>query len=150
MALDSAGPVEAIQDLLEGLNDGAGHALLQNVDLGVPTVIGHAVGAYVALAGQRVVIKAQGVIQRSSDYYVGLCYQVVGAQSGAELALAVALDAFIRAVYLDLTLGGLVLRIDLNLAVAGTPIYQNIANQEYRTFPIVVTLTQQDTYKVNP
>ena len=150
MAIDSVSPLTAIQALLVGLRDGGGNPILKAVDIGVPTTIGNTVGAYVALAGQRVKIKTQGSIIREADYYVGLCYQVVGAPSGAELALAAALDAFIKAVYADLTLGGLTGRLDLNLAVASTPIYQTIAAQEYRTMPAILTLVQYDTYNVTP
>lgn len=150
MALDSVSPLAAIQALLLGLVDGANQPLLKSVVIGVPTAIGNNVAAYVALSPQAVAPVASGVIQRESSYFIGIYYQMAASISEPELALAAVVDAFIKAVYADLTLGGLAMKLVLDLSLSKDPKYALVVGQEYRTFPAQITLTQRDSYNVTP
>lgn len=151
MAFDSAGPLRAIAALLAALTDENGAPLLQAVWIGVPSSLSNAVGAWVALSTQQVKRVASGVLQREAAYYVALTYQVTTNQQTAELAIAATIDAFLRALYADLTLGGLATQdLVIDLSLTKVPLYQKIAEMEYRVFPITLGLVQRDSYNVTP
>jgi hypothetical protein len=151
MSLDSAGPLTTLASLLSGLVDDQEIPLIRSVTIGVPTAIGTDVGAYVALGAQSVKRVASGVIQREASYYVGICYQVQASISAPELAVGAIVDALIRAIYADLTLGGQVTQdVLLDLSLSREPRYQLVVGQEFRVYPVVLTLIQRDSYNVTP
>ncbi len=137
MALNLAGPLGKITDLLEGLSG------IQAVYRGVPENIGSRVSAYVTLGGQTVDEMAFGVHRRRASYFIAFVYRIQGAEADAENALCSLLDAFIAAVLADPTLGGTVWDSTLDLSLASDPRYQLIAGQEFRLYPLLLTVEQE-------
>lgn len=137
---DTAGPLQALYDLLVTLSG------LQKVYIGAPESFSNQVSAYVAVAGQRIIRKNSGCLQREARYLIVLGYRVKGAEATAETTIGTLIDALISALYLDLTLGGWSLSLDIDATQADTPQYELAAGQEYRRWPLVVTVTQQQDY----
>jgi len=141
MALDSLGPLEALTELLKD-QDG-----IKGVYTGVPQY--PAAGrlcAYVGLAGQSVSRPTlRKRLERRANYFVGLVYRVAEAEAKAEQTLAAVLDALVMAFYADTTLGGTAADATLDLTLADRPEYADLVGQEYRTFPVMVTVTQYAT-----
>jgi hypothetical protein len=75
---------------------------------------------------------------------------VDGAETTAETTLMDLVDAFLTALYADLTLAGTARSLEADSQAADEPEYQLRAGKEYREYPVVVTVVQQDSYAVNP
>lgn len=142
MAFDTLGPLEALIELLGDL-DG-----VRKVYRGVPESVDNRLCAYVALAGQRVGRPTLRVMERKANYFVGLVYRVQGAEATAETTLAETLDALVLALDADRTLGGTAVNIELDLSLADRPEYRDLAGQEYRNYPVMVTVTQHQKQEV--
>lgn len=139
---DTAGPLQYLATLLGTLAP----AGLQRVYIGAPESFSNQVSAYVAMTGQRVIRKNTGLLQREARYLIVLGYRVKDHEDTAETTIAALVDALVSKLYLDLTLGGWSLSLDIDLTQADTPQYELAAGQEYRRFPLVVTVTQQQDY----
>lgn len=144
MAFDSAAVAGALVDVLEGLSG------MGAVQIGAPESVGTRVSAYVTMGGQEVLRKATGVIQRQGRFYCMLVYRVDGAEATAETTLMGLVDAFLQALFADLTLAGTVQALEVTSAAADEPEYQLRAGKEYREYPVIVTVVQRDSYEVNP
>lgn len=140
MPFDSGAPLAQIVTILEGI------AGVQEVTTGVPESFGHQVAAFVTLAGQTVRHFATNSLEREARYFVGLGYDVAGAEETAETTLAAIVDAFILAVYADKTLGGTVKSADLDLSPSNSPDYQPIAGAEFRMYPVLVLTKQYNEF----
>ena len=142
MPLNTQVPLDRLITVLQAL------AGMQQVYRGVPESIGSRVSAYVALAGQRLVDKTGGLVQREARYFVGFAYRVGGAEANAENTLAALVDAFITAMLAERrsNLGGTVDSVSLDLSLSDAPEYQPVAGQEFRVFPVLVLTTQQHTF----
>lgn len=121
-----------------------------SVQIGSPESVGTRVGAYVTLGSQQDGHKTTGTTQRETRFFVMLAYRVDGAETTAETTLMSLADGFMAAINADKTLNGTVVNAVANSQAADEPEYQMRAGKEYREYPIIVTVTQRDTYAVNP
>jgi len=137
---DTTGPFNYLYSLLAGLTG------MQQVYKGPPESFSTQVAAYVALAGQHVADKMTHTLQREANYFIGFVYRVDQAQDTAELTVAGLLDAFITAFFADRTLGGTALSAQLDLSLANEPRYEVIAGQEFRVYPVRVTVRQMQSW----
>lgn len=144
MSYNSGAVAAKLVTLLTGLS-GMGTA-----QIGAPESVGPKVSAYVTMGGQSVVRKATGITQRESRFFVLFAYRVDGAEGTAETTLMEGVDAFLAALYADLTLDGTVYALEASSAAADEPDYQLRAGKEYREYPMIVTVIQRDSYAVNP
>jgi hypothetical protein len=134
----------ALVSVLQGLS-GMGAA-----QIGVPESVGPRVTSYVTMGSQSANRKASGVKLRESRFFCMFVYRVDQAEATAETTLMGLVDAFLVALDADLTLGGTVNSLEVSSAGADEPDYQLRAGKEYREYPVVVTVTQQGSYAVNP
>jgi hypothetical protein len=124
---------------------------IQMVFKGAPASIGNKVAAYVGLGPQILTLRtAGGSVRREASYFVGFAYRVEGAPDAAEATVCTLLDAFLRVIYADLTLGGTVKAAELDLALSRQPQYHLLASQEFRVYPLLVTCMQDDTFVAVP
>ncbi len=144
MSFNSTAVANQLVTLLTGLS-GMGSA-----QIGAPETFGPRVGSYVTMGSQNTVRKATGVIQRETRFFCMIAYRVDGAEATAETTLMALVDAFMAALHADLTLSGTVTGLEANSLAADEPDYQLRAGKEYREYPVVVTVTQRDSYEVNP
>lgn len=144
MSFDSAAAANQLVTVLSGL---AGMGAAQ---IGAPESVGPRVGSYVTMGSQSSGRKATGVMQRETRFFCMFAYRVDGAEQAAETTLMNLVDAFMQALNADLTLGGTVNSLTADSAAADEPDYQLRAGKEYREYPVVVTVTQRDSYQVNP
>ncbi len=117
--------------------------------IGVPESVGPRVSAYVSLGGQQITRAVAGVVQRETRFMCLFVYRVDGAETTAETTLMTLVDAFLAAIHADLTLGGTVTRVEANATAADEPDYQLRAGKEYREYPVVLNVTQRDSYTVS-
>lgn len=144
MSYNSAAVASQLVAILSGL-PGMGTA-----QIGVPESVGLRVSAYVTLGSQTTGAKTAGIKQRETRFFVVLAYRLDGAESTAETTLMGLVDAFFQAIHDDKTLGGTVFSADVDSQAADDPDYQLRAGKEYREYPVIVTVTQQAGYAVNP
>jgi hypothetical protein len=144
MSFDSTAVANQLVTVLAAL-DGMGAA-----QIGAPESVGPRVVSYVTMGSQRSERKATGVMQRSGRFFCMFAYRVDGAETTAETTLMDLVDAFLTALYADLTLAGTARSLEADSQAADEPEYQLRAGKEYREYPVVVTVVQQDSYAVNP
>lgn len=142
---DTVTPLQRLAELLATISG------LRVVYTGVPKAVDADVAAYVTAGAQTIVDKAAGgLLQRIASYDVTLVYAVEGDSQQAELAVASALDAFVLLLYAEREAPDSPLRglsgIDLTRSTSAE--YLNIVGQEYRRYPIVVDVLQQQTIGV--
>lgn len=141
MSLDTAGPLNYLYTLLQGLSG------IQTVYKGAPANIGNKVAAYVTLAGQKPIRKADSVIMRTAEYFVGFTYRVDGAPDTAEAEIAALLDEFEAVLFNDLTLGGHSQQTDLDFSLSRDPRYHLFGGTEFRVYPVIICVRQYGTFK---
>lgn len=147
MSFTTSAPLTALQ-AMEAATTG-----VQAAQIGAPESFSTRVSAYVTVAGQRIIDKAGGLLQREADYFCAFGYRVAGAEATAETTLAAAVDSFVAAFYaaraartgLFAVATTQVLSGTLDLSLASAPEYRTVAGQEYRILPFLVTVTQQAT-----
>ncbi len=144
MAFNSGAVAAQLKTVLEGLS---GMAVVQ---IGAPESVGPRISAYVTMGGQNVSRKTTGTTQRQTRFFCMMLYRVDGAETTAETTLMSLADAFMAALYADLTLSGTCTDLEASSNLADEPEYTVRAGKEYREYPIVVIVTQQGTYEVNP
>jgi hypothetical protein len=140
MSFDSTGPLNRIVEVL-------GTVGVPEVYVGVPKSVEGLVAAYVTLGPQQVIDKANELLQRISVYTVTFCYGVESDPEQAERAIAAMVDDLILAVYAERDTPGSALASlnSLDLTLASGAEYQNIVGQEYRRYPVNITVLQQET-----
>ncbi len=144
MSFNSAAVANQLLSVLQGLSG------IGATQIGAPESVGPRVAAYVTMGSQATGRKATGVTQREGRFFVLFVYRVDGAEATAETTLMILVDAFLAALHADLTLAGTVLSLEANSQAADEPEYQLRAGKEYREYPVIVTVTQQGSYEVNP
>lgn len=144
MAYDSAAVASALVALLEDLTG------MGNVQIGAPESMSTRVNSFVTLGSHQTQRKANGIMQRLTRFFVMFAYRVDGSEATAETTLMGLVDDFINAVDADKTLGGVVYDANAESPAADEPDYQSRAGKEFREYPVIVTVTQRDTYAVNP
>jgi hypothetical protein len=118
------------------------------VGKGVPEALATRVSAYVTVAGQAYSLKVAQKAQKEGRWVVVFGYRVKGAEATAEDSLADLIDAFVTAILADMTLGGLVGRVDLDFGGVGDALYSTISGSEFRLYPIGVVATQTQQYSL--
>lgn len=144
MSYNAAAVASQIVTILNGLS-GMGSA-----QIGAPESVGPRVSAYVTLGSQTTGAKTTGIKQRETRFLVVMAYRVDGAESTAETTLMGLVDAFMKAIHDDKTLGGTVFNADVDSQAADEPDYQLRAGKEFREYPLIVSVIQRATYEVNP
>lgn len=144
MAFDNLAVANQLRTVLAGLS-GMGAA-----QIGAPESVGPRVMSYVTLGGQTASRKTTGTTLRETRFFCMFAYRIDGAETTAETTLMGLVDAFMVALHADLTLAGTVTGLEASSQGADEPDYQLRAGKEYREYPVVVTVTQQGSYEVNP
>jgi len=144
MSFNNSAAANELVTILAGLS-GMGAA-----QVGAPESVGPRVMSYVTLGSQASSRKTAGVMQRETRFFCMFAYRVDGAEASAETTLMDLVDAFLAALHADLTLNGTVRSLEANSLAADEPEYQLRAGKEYREYPVMVTVVQQDSYSVNP
>jgi hypothetical protein len=135
---NTVAPLNRIVEILNALPG------MDEVYIGVPKGIETTVAAYVTVGPQTITDKAGGLLQRLATYTVTLCYAVEGDSTASELAVAGVLEPLILALYAERDLDGSALEDSaIDLTLAGSAEYQTVAGQEFRRYPINVTVLQQ-------
>ena len=142
MSYNTKAPAQKLLTIIQGLS-GMGSA-----QLGVPESWGTKVCAYIGMGSQPTVKKATQVIGRDARYFVSFGYRLDGAEATAEEAMMDLVDAFLAALYADMTLGDTCKSIEVDTGLADAPEYQLRAGKEYREYPIIITCRQYGTYAV--
>lgn len=144
MAYNTSAVLTQLQTIASGLaNVGA-------VQIGAPESVSPRVHIWITMGSMNEVIKAGGLVQRTTRFLCMFAYRVDSAEATAETTLAALVDAFLQAVNADKTLNGTALSSEVSSQAADEPAYEVRAAKEYREYPLIVTVTQQDTYEVNP
>lgn len=144
MAFATKTVAQRLSAIISGLS-GVGGA-----QLGVPESISTRVYGMVTASGQTITSKTTGTIRRQARYNCTLAYRMDGGEAAAEEAMMDILDAFLDALYADRTLGGRCKDISVDATLADTPEYQIRVGKEFREYPVIVTVVQDDSYTVNP
>lgn len=143
MAINLPGLVDQVVTLLDAV------ANTQRVSEGTPETPEYQIELTVGLGAVRVTPKATGgLIQVEAEVFVTLYYRVEGAETATETALATLVEAIIRAVMADRTLGGLAQSVAPDTGLAGQPEYADWAGSEYRRYPLVILAKQSES--INP
>lgn len=140
MAFDTKAPLAALVALVNSL------ASMQLAGKGVPESPSRQVTASVTVGGQRPFDKAAGLRAREQHYLIIFRYRLDGDEGAAEDAIADLIDQLEAALYADRKLGGTVESLEADFSAADDPRYVPVAGQEFREYPIVVTVRQQRTY----
>lgn len=116
------------------------------VNRGVPESFPAAISAYVAV-GLPTVERwaAGGMVHVKNLYFVGFGYAIGGAEETAEDNLADTIDAFIRAVEADPSVGGVFKQILWVAQGQAVPEYQPVVGQEHRVVQFVLEGQQDET-----
>lgn len=140
--LNSTAPLNRLVALLQGLSG------IQQVYVGVPESIGPQVVAYIALGGQQYAELSPGLRRRTAHYFVGFAYAVAGAEATAETTMASLIDAFGIALMAErrTNLAGTADALDWDFSLGNSPVYAPVAGQEFRLFPVLVSVVQQQSY----
>jgi heme A synthase len=144
MSFNTTAVANALVSVLQGLSG------MGTVQIGTPESVGPRVMSYVTLGSQATTRKVIGVVTRDTRFFCMFAYRLDGAEAAAETTLMSLVDAFMAALFADLTLGGTVTSLEANSQAADEPDYQLRAGKEYREYPVMVTVTQRDSYEVNP
>lgn len=140
MALQSKAGLSALIAVVQALPSMQG-----TVNRGVPESFPSSVSGYVAVGVPNVEREGfGGEIRVDSIFYVGFGYAIDGAEETAEDQLADTLDAFIRAIEKDPSVGGVFANLDYGPARPSD--YAVVVGQEFRH--IVFTLECQQRENV--
>jgi hypothetical protein len=139
MPYNTKAPAQRLLTMIQGLG-------VSSVQLGVPESWNTTLCAYIGLGSQVVVRKATKVTGRDARYFVCFGYRVDGAETTAEQALMDLVDAFLAALYADLTLAGTCEGMEVDTGLADAPEYKIYTGKEFREYPIIVTCRQYGTF----
>jgi hypothetical protein len=141
MAFDAKGPLAQLATLVTGLTSMQGAAVK-----GVPKSLAYGVNAYITLGGQELKDIAGGLRGRWMRYLITFAYRVESAPDDAEDTIADLLDELEAALYADRTMNSTVESLEADFSGADNPSYAAIAGQEFRRYPVVVTVKQRRNY----
>jgi hypothetical protein len=114
------------------------------VNRGVPESFPSLVSAYVAVGTPTVEREGfGGAVRVDALYYVGFGYAIEGAEETAEDELADTLDAFIRAIEADPSVGGVF--AEIRYGPEGPADYATVVGQEFRHVRFAVEGQQRET-----
>lgn len=139
MAFDASAALQELYILVSHIED------LQECKLGVPKAVTKKVSAYVTLGGQAGRKQNMGggpTPMRELRLYIGLVYRVQDDEGDAEMLLAEIVDRLVAAVDANQTLNGTCVNARLDLTLGDAPQYALWLGQEFRQYPVVVSVTQ--------
>jgi hypothetical protein len=145
MSLNLGAPLDALVSMVAGISG------VQAVYRGAPESMSNRVSAYVALGGHSIESDEFRELERQQRYLVVFGYRVQNAEATAEDTIADAVDAFEMAFFSARAAGtGLFATATtqvedgaLDVAGADSPEYAAYAGQEFRLYPLVVTVVQR-------
>lgn len=143
MAFNTSAQLARVVALLESAALTA--AGLQDVIVGVPGTIDYKLSAFVTLGGQSAQDQAAGLVYCDASIRVTFCYRTGGDVATAETTLADVIDAFKAAFYAARKTDSVLRGMTLDLSLANTPRYAELAGQEYREWPCVIYGRQEAT-----
>lgn len=113
------------------------------VNRGVPENFESRISGYVAVGVPNIEREGfGGEIRVDATYYVGLGYAIEGAEQTAEDELADTLDAFIRKIEADPSVGGVF--VEVNYGPPGPGEYLPVVGQEFRLVRIAIQGQQRE------
>jgi hypothetical protein len=135
-------------DVLTALRDFAAGATGFTITIGLTEGFGRRASGYVDIGAMPVIDRAAGgLVERSGEFIVVLGYRVKGAEQGAVEAIAKAIDDLQLAYYAsDRRLGGVA--ESSSAEFLERPDWQDIVGLEYRMYPIVFVVKQQQSMAV--
>lgn len=101
----------------------------------------------VTLGGQTLTRRVTQIADRAVRFLVVFSYRTDGNPAVAEDALMDAVDDFQARCQADLSLGGLIRTLDLDLGLADEPDYALWLGKEVRIYPVVATATVAEPYQ---
>jgi hypothetical protein len=147
---NSVTPLQSIKTFLAGLSG------IQSAHIGAPESFTTRVTAYVCLGSDGTMDHRTEVQRGEIGYFCAFGYRVQGAEEAAEIALATAKDDLKQqftddrsagtGLFAEMTTNAKSARLDLNLAAI--PDYAPVAGQEFRLYPFMIYLTQENTFTV--
>lgn len=145
MSLNALAPLDALVTMVTAISG------VQTVFRGAPESLPTRVSAYVTLGGHTIDSDEFHGLERVARYLVVFGYRVMGAESTAEATIAAAVDAFEVAFFAARLAGtGLFATATtqvedggLDVSGADSPEYAVYAGQEYRLYPLLVTVSQR-------
>lgn len=145
MAFSAAGPMAALKTMLEGVSG------IQQVYTGQPESGARRVVALVAFLGITPASRGSGGFMTATlRFFVGIGYRLGGGEQAAEEASAAASVRWVQDFYADRNggglLGGTVTNMEIVPSQSSAPLYQNIANQEFRWIDHIVEVSQSETF----
>jgi len=149
MALNSVAILEQLKTTLQAVIT-AEQGIADAVTIGVPETPPAKLFGYVTLGSQSTERAATALFERTTRIMVMLGYRVNGAEATAERDLAELVDAFVAAIYTDLSLGGAVLSATVDSSAADDPDYQLRVGQEYREYPMIVSVLERGAFDPTP
>jgi hypothetical protein len=148
MTWNSVTPLQSIKTFLAGLSG------VQSAHIGAPESFTTRVTAYVCLGSDGTMDHRTEVQRGEVGYFCAFGYRVQGAEEAAEIALATAKDDLKQQWTDDRTAGTGVFalsttqakgaRLDLNLAAI--PDYAPVAGVEYRLWPFMIYVMQENVF----
>jgi hypothetical protein len=112
--------------------------------VGEPKAVADKVGAFVTGGGFDTRVKLMGGVSTAVlRYRVTFVCRVLKQQAAAEATVIGCALAFAAGIEDDRTLGGTCNSADVDASVADTPQYVLLADEEFRYYPVVVSVTLQ-------
>jgi hypothetical protein len=118
------------------------------VGYGPPMTLDQRITAWVSVGSQPTTPKTTGIMARDSRLFVLFEIRIDGDQAAAELLLMPLIDAFMAAIYVDLTLAGTCRGVELDTGLSESPEYQVRAGKAVRQYPVIVTVRQYAPHNV--
>lgn len=136
--MDILAAFDKVKDLVASV-DG-----MQSVKEGVPEALGPSVAAFVAMSPIELVEEATGLVTARITFYIFLGYKVSGAEATAERKLIAGVQDLIGKFYAARAtdFDGVIENSSINLTLAAQPEYEILAAQEYRRYPVLITVWQ--------
>jgi hypothetical protein len=138
MALDVVAAFDQVKALISSIEG------MQLVKEGVPESLGPSFSAFIAVSPIALDDSATGEVQAKIIFYIFLGYKVSDNESQAERRLIAGLQDLIPKFYTARKTGfnDTVENAEINLTLAAQPEYEILASQEYRRYPVLITVWQ--------
>lgn len=118
---------------------------IDEVITGLPDSLDTQTVAYLLAGPRRLTDSRSGIVDREVDFYVYLGYRVDGREKEAEENLADVVDAVEMAWLLARKQEGPFLHSTISETMAGGPDYRDFNAQEYRWWPLSITMRETFT-----
>lgn len=141
MTFGASGALTALRDFAAGVTG-------FTITIGPTEGFGRRAAGYVDIGAMPVIDRAAGgLVERSGEFILVLGYRVKGAEEGAVIAIADAIDALQLAYYAsDRTFDGIA--ESSSAEFLERPDWQEVVGLEYRLYPIVFVMKQRQSMAV--